>query len=135
MKRKAVICDIDGVILTCTYYADMEEFYQNILECYPIDPMVSVIKGFHQDGYEIIFLTARNVKCRGVTTYQLQKCFDFPIKLYMRGRDDIREDWIMKQECVQMLSNEYEFVLALDDNPRNCQMFIDNKIPTIQVTK
>lgn len=130
---KTIICDIDGVILKCKHSVDIEDFYNNIFDCYPVDSMVDLINGLYSHGYNIIFLTARDAKCRYATLHQLKECFKFPIKLYMRLHNDIREDWVIKEEYLKLLQTEHNIVLALDDNEGNCQMFSRNGIPTLKI--
>ena len=135
MKSKAIICDIDGVVLQCPYFVDIEEFYKNIEICTPIEWCVDLINGLHEKGYTILFLTARDSKCRGITKYQLEQCFKFPIHLYMRLNGDIRPDHVIKKEHMDILMMKYDICLALDDNVNNCNMFHSLGIPTVHVIR
>lgn len=45
--RNSIVCDIDGCILQCPYWDTVEDFYQHIDECVPIDWVVSLVKGLH----------------------------------------------------------------------------------------
>jgi len=133
MKTNVAIFDIDGVIMTCPYWEDIEEFYQNMSSCTPIDWAVYFVNSLHKNGIKIIFVTARNVKVKGTTLKQLKDCFDFNFDLYMRGRYDERIDWIMKEEYLKEIQKDYNVVLAVDDNEKNCDMYIRNGINTIRV--
>lgn len=133
MKNNAVICDIDGVVLTCPYWKDIEDFYQNVDSCTPVDWAVYFINSLHKQGFKIIFITARNCKIKGITLRQLKECFDFNFDLYMRGRYDERIDWVQKEECLNLIEQDYNVVLAIDDNEGNCNMYRKHGITTLRV--
>ena len=133
MKTNAAIFDIDGVILTCPYWEDIEEFYQNVSSCTPIDWSVFFVKSLHENGIKIIFSTARCSKIKGITMAQLKDCFDFNFDLYMRGRWDERPDYVIKQEFLNQIQEKYNVILAVDDNESNCNMYMENTINTIRV--
>lgn len=119
----SIICDIDGVILTCLNWQDMEDFYQNMDSCVPVDWAVHLINGLHQQGIKIIFLTARDSKCRSYTKFQLEQLFDFPINLYMRLHGDTRDDYIIKAEYIQEFIKNENILFCIDDNLQNCEMY------------
>lgn len=133
MKTRVAIFDIDGVVLTCPYWEDIEEFYQNVHSCTPVDWAVYLVNALHKQGIKIIFITARNVKVKGTTFMQLRDCFDFNFKLYMRGRYDLRIDHEMKEEYLNEIEKEYDVVLAVDDNEENCNMYRRHGITTLRV--
>lgn len=129
----SIICDIDGVILETPRWYEMDDFYQNLDQCVPNDWAVSLINGLHNQHIKIIFLTARDEKCRSYTKYQLEQLFDFNIHLYMRTRGDEREDYIVKAEHVERLLKRENILFAIDDNYQNCLMFNQYKIPAFHV--
>lgn len=132
MNKECIICDLDGVIFE---YLDMglEEFYKNLDVFCPKNDIIPIIQGLYSQGIKIIFLTARSEKCRRMTRYQLDSIINFPYELCMRDRDDIREDYIIKEEITKELMVKYHVLLAIDDNPKNCQMFKSLGITTLQV--
>ena len=129
----SIICDIDGVILETPRWYEMDDFYQNLDQCVPNDWAVSLINGLHNQHIKIIFLIARDEKCRSYTKYQLEQLFDFNIHLYMRTRGDEREDYIVKAEHVERLLKKENILFAIDDNYQNCLMFNQYKIPAFHV--
>ena len=129
----SIICDIDGVILETPRWYEMDDFYQNLDQCVPNDWAVSLINGLHNQHIKIIFLTARDEKCRSYTKYQLEQLFDFNIHLYMRTRGDEREDYIVKAEHVEKILKKENILFAIDDNYQNCLMFNQYKIPAFHV--
>lgn len=123
MKTKAFVCDIDGVILTLSKWYTIEEFYENIMYCYPIDWAVHLVKGLQKGGIKPLFLTARDSRYKGITEHQLKQCFDFPIHLDMRLHGDLREDFEIKRDYIEQYLKEYEILFCIDDNKKNCEMY------------
>lgn len=121
--EKAVIVDIDGVVLDCPGWTDMEEFYRNLDQCFPRTEITLLVNALNNFGVKIIFLTARNEKYCDKTKKQLEEIFTFPIELEMRGISDLREDFEMKKEKALILLDKYEILFAIDDNLKNCDMF------------
>ena len=132
-KTNAIICDIDGVVLEMPYWHDLEDFYQNLDRCTPVDWAVKLVNGLHKQGIVILFVTARNQKCYYYTKYQLEQCFDFPIHLYMRGIMDLRDDPDMKRDYVLELKEKYNILFCIDDNPRNCEMYRELGLTALEV--
>lgn len=131
--QRVVICDIDGVLLTIPNWNRLEDFYMRLDECVPQDWAVHIIKGLHKQGLKIIFLTARDSKCRGYTQYQLQQLFDFPIHLDMRLHDDLRTDTEVKEDYIKEYLEKYKILLCIDDNINNCEMYKRYELPTLHV--
>ena len=133
MNSNACIFDLDGVVFVNPFFENIEDFYKNIQYCIPQDWTVKLINGLYNQGIKIIFLTARDIKCRGITYYQLKELFDFPIHLYMRRRGDTREDYIVKQEYMEQLVKKYNILFCMDDNVKNCEMYRTFGLTTLQV--
>lgn len=133
MKTKVVICDIDGVVLTCPYFNTVDDFYQNIESCVPVDWAVHLIQGLYEQGIKILFLTARDSKCRGITEHQLKQCFDFPIHLYMRIHNDTRPDFVIKEEFIYEFEEKYDILFCIDDNKFNCDMYNSHNLISLWV--
>lgn len=121
--KKAIICDLDGTLVNNpNWNGELATFYDHILEGQTIGWCYELIKILAKH-YKIIFLTARNEKCRDKTEIQLDNLFSFDYELYMRKPDDTRFDFLIKEEFVKMLQQKYEILFCLDDNMRNCIMF------------
>ena len=133
--RNSIVCDIDGCILQCPYWDTVEDFYQHIDECVPIDWVVSLVKGLHAQKRKIIFLTARDAKCRSYTLYQLKQLFDFPIELYMRQRFDLRPDHEIKKEYMLEIMEKYNVLACIDDNIKNCEMYKSLGLPYMRIVQ
>ena len=87
------------------------------------------------NSVKIVFVTARDEKCRAYTLYQLKQLFDFPIELYMRGRGDLRPDPDVKREYIIDLKEKYNILLCIDDNPDNCKMYNELGLTALEVKK
>lgn len=131
--NRAVICDLDGT-LVCNpdWNGDLEQFYANLNQGFPYEWCEVLLNSLSKSGIKIIFITARNEKCKNITKRQLNSWFDFSYLLYMRGRDDLREDYVIKEEYLLELKSKYDILFCLDDNPDNCRMF-RRYIPTLMV--
>lgn len=133
---QAVICDLDGTLIANPKYKygeDLETFYKNILEGYPLTWCKKLLESMVASGVVVIFLTARDQKCEKVTKQQLDSWFDFDYVLYMRKMGDLREDYLMKEEYLQEIKKDYDVLFCLDDNPLNCEMFDRNGVTTLHV--
>lgn len=131
--KKAVIVDIDGVVLDCPGWTNMEDFYNHLDKCTPKYEIVILVNALHNIGIDIIFLTARGEKYESITRKQLQKIFNFSINLKMRKLTDLREDYLIKEDYVKTLMKDYHILLAIDDNIKNCDMFESYDITTLRI--
>ena len=137
MRRRAVVLDLDGVILRT------EPIFKEILmqelkgdakwdyfceNCNRED--IEVIKGF-RDFYRvltnalplaIIISTARNEKCRQSTVEKLTKEHIIFDHLYMRKDGDYRSSAEVKEEHLKEIMDSYEVVAFVDDDLSNCEM-------------
>lgn len=129
----AIICDLDGV-LVCNpdWDGDLETFYNNIFTGFAVEWCVKLLECLAYQKIKIIFLTARDEKCKAHTRHQLESWFDFPFELYMRKSGDVRDDYIVKEDYVKELSELYNILFCMDDNLENCNMF-KNYCPTMYV--
>lgn len=132
--KNSIICDIDGVVLQCPGWQDLDDFYANLDSCIPIDWAVYLIESLHRNGLQIIFLTARDVKCHCYTKHQLQQLFDFPILLYMRNHNDTRPDYVIKEEHIVELKQRYRILCCIDDNKDNCNMYRKHGLTALHVS-
>jgi hypothetical protein len=130
---KAIICDIDGVLIeNPDWNGDLETFYKNILDGVGNEWCIYLLKGLVLQGIKILFVTARNERCRRQTKMQLDFWFGCRYELFMRGEDDIREDYLVKQDYIDEIKRKYDVLFCIDDNPKNCEMFF-KEFPTLHV--
>ena len=129
----AIICDIDGVLIENPLWdGNLETFYANILDGIGNEWCIKLLESLVLNGVKIVFLTARSERYRGHTKTQLDLWFGYPYELYMRGAEDEREDYLIKQDFVDYLKNKYDILFCIDDNPKNCEMFAKT-FPTLFV--
>ena len=139
MKEKAIVFDIDGVILDTSFLFDeifrlglkgdamWDYFYENCNS-----EKVQFIKGFEElyitlhslkvdESIKFILLTSRNEKGREGTEKKLRPiCGSFDA-LYMRPEGDYRDSQVLKKETLQQLQKVYDIILFIDDDLKNCE--------------
>lgn len=153
MKEKAVICDIDGVILDSSQvFKEIEEQgltgdakweyfdrHANGLHVYPEKRMIEIIHNFYEQGYRIVFSTARSIRIAKETVERIGEefirynldvdCFD----VAMRPEDDYSPSAEVKEKHLKELKEKYNILCAFDDDDSNCAMFERNNILTFKV--
>lgn len=134
--NNAVICDLDGTLIeNPDWDGDLEKFYRNILDGFPIEWCEFLVNILAEKKIKILFITARDEKCRSMTIAQLNRWFDFPYELYMRKNGDLRPDFEVKRDYTIELKEKYNILFAIDDNVNNCIMFRNNGITSLLVNE
>ena len=75
-KKKAVLVDIDGTLVTVTENWSMErdlEWVEDTLKAEGLDKGIALLKAFKMLGYELVFLTARGQSCKKNTWKKLRQ--------------------------------------------------------------
>jgi predicted secreted acid phosphatase len=138
MREKAIIVDIDGTIANNSHRVrfvdgsqvkDWDQF--NALSANdPVNEWCrDMVYGLHDQGYKIVFLTARNgsKETREMTERWLKANIrqDIPYVLYMREVGDTRTDFISKEEIyLVQIAPYYDVVMAIDDKRFVCDMWL-----------
>lgn len=155
VRQLAIICDIDGVLLDTEHiFKKIDELgltgsskweyfnrHANGLEVEADGRVVAILSAFANVGYKIIFVTARSVEIWKHTRAKIDLIigqysdFIFPYELAMRGVTDYRSSEEVKQDILNDISSDYDIICAIDDDAKNCEMFVKNKILTMQVHK
>lgn len=155
MKQKAIICDIDGVLLdtehifdriTQTGLADDSawEFFNRHANDHDViadSRVIDILESFANKGFRIIFLTARAQEIEAQTKSKIDMSIGqfaekiFPYLLLTRPTKNVDTSDKVKQTWVDLLRERYDIYCAIDDDPKNCEMFAKNKILTLQVHK
>lgn len=135
MKKKAIVCDIDGVVLKSDFL--LKEIYEKKLkgdekweyfdrECnsdrVKLIPSIKPFLNSFEDNVHIIISTARNERCRKGTSNKLWRhriCFD---EMYMRAIDDYRDATEVKRDHFKKILEEYEVICFVDDSLENCEV-------------
>ena len=134
MKPKAMILDIDGVILNTDFiFQEINElglkgndiweyFYQHCNS-----DRVQLMQGIEKfiwavDEFNIIISTARSEKVRLQTSQKLTKHRILVDKMYMRNIDDLNPASCVKREHLERIMKNYDIIAFIDDDLTNCQM-------------
>ena len=138
MKKKAIVCDIDGVVLDTQFILDEihelglkgEEKWEYFYENCNSDRVkaIETTKNFYTTiRYEIndlwcISSTARNEKCSDATLKKLARekiVFD---RSYWRKDGDLRPACEVKREYLLQIMEEFDVIAFIDDDLQNCKM-------------
>ena len=135
MKRKAIVCDIDGVLLDSSHlmqeaeyfelYGDLKwDYFYN--HCNDVE-VITETKEFIlkcAETFDILLSTARNEKCKYTTLNKLQKegLFFLSCDIYMRKQDDFRPASEVKREHLIEIMKEFDVIAFIDDDIDNCEM-------------
>lgn len=155
MKHKAIICDIDGVLLdtehifdriTQTGLADDNawEFFNRHANDHDVmadSRVIEILETFVLRGFKVIFMTARSsaiwkqtwAKIEMSIAQYAQFCFGF--ELAMRDESDKRPSDVVKEDLLKKAQEFNSVLFAIDDDPKNCEMFARNNILTLKVHK
>lgn len=145
MKKKAIICDIDGCLLdTAQIHKDIKELgleggakwryfgaKANDIRTVKFNHnMANLLKTLADTGVKIILLTARSESIRYQTRVRLDYEIDaaFNYDLLMRPINDFSDSSTIKFNHLKKILNGYEVILAIDDEDTNLKMFSFNGI-------
>lgn len=142
MKQKAVLVDIDGTLVTLTDFdyemLNKEEsvkveylngWNKNTLNAKGLDGGIEVLKKFKEEGYELVFLTARGVSCKKYTIMKLKEIGVWEMVDSMWHRPVRMEgvsSSVYKGKMIKMLMKKgFEFEWAMDDEEKNLRVMED----------
>lgn len=155
MKQKAIICDIDGVLLDTEHINDMItnsglsddsawEFFNrhaNDESVVADSRIIEMLEAFAEQGYKIIFVTARSTQIWQQTRAKIDMSIGlcakhhFNYEICMRGIDDKRPSSKVKQSLLNKIQEFNSVLFAIDDESENCEMYAKNNILTLKVHK
>ncbi len=148
-KPKAVICDIDGCLLDSQ--GVLEEAEANTtnsndkwryFEKYANDRnkvafnyvLGNMLNDMRNNGYKIIFSTARSEAIKIATKIRLKAELGFMGDLYMRPLDNFDSSADVKAMHLKTIKNYYDVRMAIDDDESNIKMFSESGLRTIKYT-
>lgn len=155
MKQKAILCDIDGVLLDTEHIfdrvietgladGDMWEYFNRHANDHDVKAdsrVIQILEAFAKRGFKIIFLTARNIVIESETKAKIDLSIGqyadeiFKYMLLMRPHRNMDDSDKVKERWLSMLREQYDIFCAIDDDPKNCEMFARNKVLTMQIHK
>lgn len=135
-KKGAVCFDMDGTLNDVRgvrhfldgKYKDFDAFHR-MSEFEPAnDDVVQMALDAHASGYSVLITTARSEPYRETT----QKWLDdrnIPYEnIFMRPEGDYRSDYEVKKDMFQEISEHYDVVRCVDDNPQAIQAWRENNV-------
>ena len=153
MKPKAVIFDIDGVLAEKSFERDYREYNKVDLDK-PMKEMFRLLEYFSESSCKILLVTGRKEYCRNITQQwvvkHFNKCasfckidnddFDNRFKMFMRTGDvntgDHRKAHILKKEIYEKyIKQNYDVIMAIDDDTDVCQMWRNEGLLTLEVKR
>lgn len=154
IKQKAIICDIDGVLLDTAHIferienaglqgSDKWDFFNRHANDFDVEIDFRIVETLEalSRNYKIIFLTSRSgeiykqTRAKIATAIGLYAQTVFDYILIMRKYRDLRSSAEVKAEWLKELQQEFDIILAIDDESENCEMFAENNILTLKVQK
>ena len=155
MLKKAIICDIDGVLLETKHiFEEIEkanltgaskwDYFNRRANDHDVEVdtrVIEILETFANQGYKILFVTARSAEIWKQTRAKIDMAIGqyaqniFEYSLAMRGTDDFNASDCVKAELLQQIQEKYDVLFAIDDDKSNCDMFRKNNILTLQVHK
>lgn len=155
MKQKAIICDIDGVLLDTKQIFEHIETAQlngaekwnyfnrhaNDDEIVADEKIIKLLELFADKDFRIIFLSARMNEIESQTRAKIDASIGqhsnkiFIYMLLTRPQGNKAKSAEVKQMWVNLLKSKYDIYCAIDDEPDNCEMYAKNGILTMHVIK
>jgi hydroxymethylpyrimidine pyrophosphatase-like HAD family hydrolase len=127
-NNKAVLVDIDGTLVEVTpgwspetnVAWEMDTVNANVLL-----KGIELIKQFKEEGYTLVFLTARGQGCRKYTKKKLKEIGVWHMVDSMWHRPlkwESVSSSVYKEHMIKMLMKKYDFEWAMDDEDKNLEM-------------
>lgn len=141
MKNKAIVLDIDGVILNSDFILqeihelglkgdEMWEYFHANCNSDRVELMQGIKEFIRAIRYgdeeiSIIISTARSEKVRPQTAKKLTKYRIFFDEMYMRDINDLSPAACVKREHLERIMKDYDIIAFIDDDLTNCKMAKD----------
>ena len=128
MKKKAVLVDIDGTLVSVTPDWSPEknaEWEKNTLNASVLYGGIDMLYQFKQMGYALVFLTARGQGCRKYTKMKLKEIgvWEMVDSIWHRPlKWERKKSSLYKEAMIKMLAKKWDFEWALDDEDANLEM-------------
>lgn len=130
---RAVLVDIDGTLADHVGIRSPFEWHA-VDEDRPHEEVVELVQALHAAGDTIVVVSGRDAVCRAETENWLKRHNIEYADLFMRSKDDMRSDDIVKAEILENdILPKYGVKMVIDDRPRVCHMWRSLGIKVIQV--
>ena len=135
-KEKAVIFDLDNTIL---YHTNRSPFdWSDLSGDKLIKSIGELMQSLAMQGYIILFVTGRPERVRPQTEAWLVEkledgglLYDDEYKLFMKQGIDYTKSYLSKEVTLKKLQEEYDILIAFDDDNRCADMYVRNGIITM----
>lgn len=141
IKPSAYIFDVDGTLADVDPYLhlvrgsnrDYDAFHKASIDALPNMEVVEMLNNAVADRYAILIVTSRKEKYRGLTSMWLAKNNLRSHALFMRADDDNRPDYEAKKDMLGKITEHWDVLHAIDDNPNVIRLWEDHNIPTTKI--
>jgi len=141
IKPTAHIYDVDGTLANVDPYLhyvrssnrDYDAFHEASINALPNIEVLEMLNNSVSDGHAILIVTSRKEKWRGLTSMWLAKNDARSHALFMRADEDNRPDYEVKKDILNKISNQWDVVHAVDDNPSVIALWQEHQIPTTKI--
>jgi phosphoglycolate phosphatase-like HAD superfamily hydrolase len=139
---RTVVVDVDGVVADAAHRqhllhppARWGQFFDAAGED-GLFAEVSVLLDLLEEDLVVVLLTARPTTIRAVTVAWLEQHAVRHDLLVMRDQDDFRPARQVKREALAALrAVGFDLCLAIDDDPRNVEMFHAEGVPCLELDR
>lgn len=128
MKKKAVLVDIDGTLVTITenWSADRDaEWVEETMNAVGYKFAVAMVKKYKEMGYAIVIVTARGQSCKENTVKKLKEIgvYEFvDVMMHRTKKFENTRSAVWKNAAIRMLKQKYDFVFAMEDEDGNMKV-------------
>jgi FMN phosphatase YigB (HAD superfamily) len=141
IKPVAYIFDVDGTLANVDPYLhlvrgsnrDYDAFHKASIGALPNIEVVEMLNNAVADKFAVLVVTSRKEKYRGLTSLWLEKNNLRSHALFMRADDDNRPDYEAKKDMLDKITEHWDIIHAVDDNPNVIRLWEDNGIPTTKI--
>ena len=148
MMIDCIIFDIDGTLANLDHRLhfikqkpkDWPSFKANIPSDSPIGPLVYVCQALNycggMDGTDIVFCSGRSIDQFDTTCEWIEEYIGIKKPtLFMRAKDDYRDDTIIKRELLTQIRKVWNPILVFDDRQRVVDMWRSEGLICCQVAR
>ena len=112
---------------------DYNAFHEASVDALPNIEVVEMLNHAFFDQMDVLVVTSRMEKWRGLTSYWLAKNDIGHNALYMRKDGDFRADYEVKADILNEIKKYWNVVHAVDDNPSIITLWGANGISTTKI--
>ena len=140
-KKKAVLVDIDGTLVTVTPNWSLErnsEWVMETLKAEKLEGGVALLTAFYLMGYQLVFLTARGQECKDNTWKKFRELgIDHMVdSMWHRPNawDGVPSSEY-KDHMIKKLKKKFDIVFAMDDEDKNLQVMRNHGLVVFDAKK